>query len=271
MKNSNRNIINSIPKCLECIDDLKELKKFVDDYTFLVVGRDNIICKNYVFTLQTILMSSVLTLENIIECCSCFCLADANTLLRKYRDDLFFCLYIILYDYNVKNNIKINTAKMESDIELWCKNSLENLNIGEVLKTIGTSPNIIEASKKYHLQSSFDRISKTLNNYVHGNGYSFYNRNIYYYNENEIVDFLSVICKNATYITVTFVFLLILCSPLLVMSTDYIDYLDFGETPPEDSQYWVAPFVEKFIKNNIKMIDKNCYEYLKENTCMHFE
>ena len=49
------------------------------------------------------------------------------------------------------------------------------------------------------------------------------------------------------------------------MSTDYIDYLEVGQTPPEGSQYWVAPFVVNFLKNNVEMIDKNCYEYLKDN------
>ena len=52
------------------------------------------------------------------------------------------------------------------------------------------------------------------------------------------------------------------------MSTDYIDYLEFGLTPPDGSQYWVAPFVADYLKANIEMIDKNGYEYLKENTCM---
>ena len=52
------------------------------------------------------------------------------------------------------------------------------------------------------------------------------------------------------------------------MSTDYIDHLEFGQTPPEGSQYWVAPFVVEFLKSNIEMIDENCYEYLKENTYM---
>ena len=59
-----------------------------------------------------------------------------------------------------------------------------------------------------------------------------------------------------------------LCAPLYIMSTDYIDHLEFGLTPPDGSQYWVAPFVAEYIKSNIDLIDKSCYEYLKENTCM---
>ena len=35
-------------------------------------------------------------------------------------------------------------------------------------------------------------------------------------------------------------------------------------------QYWVAPFIEQFILENINLIDENCYKYLLENTYMQF-
>ncbi len=73
------------------------------------------------------------------------------------------------------------------------------------------------------------------------------------------------------FITVTFLFLLTICSPLAIMSTDYTDFLDMRETPPEGSQYWVAPFVTDFFKSNLDLIDKSCIEYLKENTFMDFD
>lgn len=81
---------------------------------------------------------------------------------------------------------------------------------------------------------------------------------------------LKNIVNNAKYITVVFIFLLTLCSPHLIMADDYIDYLDFGETPPKDSQYWVAPFVERFVKDNITLIDKSCFDYLKDYSAMQF-
>lgn len=268
MRNKNENIINNCKNTLILIEQLKSLESFLGDFNFLVFGRDNIVCKNYVFSLQTILISSQLTLGNIIECCKCFCLADAYTLLRKYRDDLFFCLYLVVYDSNVKLQKNAKTNKMETNIEQWCKNNLSNLNISEVLSTIGMSDNLKESVYKFGLQKSFDEIGKHLNNYTHGNGYSFYNINASSLDENNIENQFKNIIYIAKYITTTFLFLLVLCSPLYIMSTDYIDYLEFGQTPPKDSQYWVAPFIVEFFKNNIEMIDKNCYEYLKENTCM---
>lgn len=54
------------------------------------------------------------------------------------------------------------------------------------------------------------------------------------------------------------------------MSEDYIDCLELNLTPPKDSQYWVASFVERFVKENISLIDTNCLDYLRENTIMQF-
>lgn len=201
-------------------------------------------------------------------CCKCFCLADAYTLLRKYRDDLFFCLYLVTYDAHAKLGESKTTKKMETNIEYWCQDNLSNLNINEVLATIGTSKWLQEAVRKYDLQKSFGRIGEQLNNYVHGNGFSFYNTNAYSFDGKNIEEQLDAIVSMARYITTTFLFLLSLCSPHYIMSTDYIDHLEFGQTPPDGSQYWVAPFVVEYLKANIEMIDKDSYEYLKANTCM---
>lgn len=64
--------------------------------------------------------------------------------------------------------------------------------------------------------------------------------------------------------------ILAIAAPVFVMAFDYIDALDCGCTPPQDSMYWVAPFVEKFMKENISLIDSNCYQYLKDCSIMQF-
>lgn len=268
MRDTNKAIVHGCQNTSYLFEQFKVIESFWSDFSYLVLGRDNIICRNYVFSLQRIFNSSQATLGNIIECCKCFCLADAYILLRKYRDDLFFCLYLVTYDANAKLGELKHTKKMETNIEQWCQDNLSNLNINEVLTTIGTSKWLQEAVRKYDLQKSFGRVGRQLNNYVHGNGFSFYNTNANSFDEKNIEEQLNAIVSMARYITTTFLFLLSLCSPHYIMSTDYIDHLEFGQTPPDGSQYWVAPFVAEYLNANIEMIDKNGYEYLKENTCM---
>lgn len=131
------------------------------------------------------------------------------------------------------------------------------------------APQLKDIVIKYHLKGSFKTIGDTLNNYVHSNGCAYYNRKYSdYLFDGSLIDELKVLVNKARYMTVVFVVLLFLCSPISVMGEDYINYLDFNETPPENSQYWVAPFIEQFVKQNISLIDPNCLEYLRENTEM---
>ena len=53
-----------------------------------------------------------------------------------------------------------------------------------------------------------------------------------------------------------------------MMASDYIDYLDMGETPPENSQYWVAPFVQEIFDDIVKKNRPDLAEELIKSTCM---
>lgn len=271
MRIENKKYIENSNECCDVINGLTEIQEFLDHYSFLTYGRDNIFIKNYFFSLQSIIMSSELTIGSIIECCRASCIADANTLLRKYRDDLFFYLYIIVLIANKKIDVVKNTKEMEVNIEKWLQNGLNNLNINHVLKAIGRSPYVFEATEKYNLEKSFSAISKRLNNYVHGNGFKFYNKNFSAYEKGTLLSCLKEILIDAKYITVTFLFLLVLCAPSYITSMDYIDYLECGKTPPEGSQYWVDDFVKRFLQDNIQLIDESGFNYLKDNTFIDFE
>lgn len=110
-----------------------------------------------------------------------------------------------------------------------------------------------------------------LNNYVHSNGVAYYNRNIIAYMEDDFQKQMQTLLNDMCFITVTFMVLLTICSPLSIMSSNYIDCLEFNQTPPEGSQYLVAPFVSTFFKKNLDILDKGCINYLHEKTLMIFE
>lgn len=271
IKQINYEVVHEDIKIQQQIKEMKTIESFISDFGFLSDGRDYVLCDKWSFSLQSIITSVELTAGNIIQCCENGCLADGNALLRKYRDDLFFYLYIAIFDSNQKlGNVKKST-EMGENISRWVQNGLNNLYINDVLRAIGTSPQLKEAVAIYKLQKSFDVIGERLNDFLHGNGIAYYNRNIFTYKNDDCYIHIKRLANDMKYITVTFLFLLILCSPLSVMATDYIDYLDYGETPPKGSQYWIAPFVERFILGNINLIDVNCYRYLKESTNMEFD
>lgn len=268
----NSGFVEKDSECQKAINELKDIEEFLGDFGFLTFGRDFVFGVSgqnaILFSLNNIMTSLELTMGNMIACCKSGCIADANTLLRKYRDDLFFYLYISVYKSLDMNSPK--SKSMAAEIVKWLNDELRNLFIKDVLKEIAAAPQLTEAVSKYGLNESLKKMGNYLNNYVHSNGQAYYNRNVSTYGEGELVAGLRKLVDYARYMTVTFLLLLIFCSPLSVMSEDYIDCLELHTSPPENSQYWVAPFVERFIKENISLIDTNCLDYLRENTTMQF-
>ena len=267
----NQRIIVNDTECQKAIIEMRSVEQFIENFGLLSFGCDLFLCDIKAISLQMISTSFEFTVGSIIACCESGCIADAFSLLRKYRDDMFFYLYIVVYETYKKSGCETHTTeKMEKDIKRWINNDLEKLKISDVLTTIGQSPRVKDAVEKYKLQSHFDDLGKKLNDYVHSNGISFYNQNINAYQGEELHNQMNAVLKDLRFITVSFLFLLTLCLPLSIMSTDYIDYLDCGMMPPNGSQYWVAPFVTDFFKNNAILIDENCMNFLRDNSFMEF-
>ena len=252
---------------------LLEIRDFIHELGFLAFGRDIHFLRGIgPVTGNTILDSSARTMESIRHCCLNANFADAYTLLRKYRDDLFY--YIYLFAVADKSDFlqfveKNDLNKDEKNIWNWLHNQQKDLKIGDVLKCVASHPAAKKAVQDFKLKISFDDLAKKLNNYVHSNGRSFYNKSFdRIFHEGRVKEKCDEFIKASVYITMTFLLLLILISPLSIMSEDYTDYLDVGDVSPEDSQYWVAPFVSEFLGKYSYVLDEKCNEYLKEKTGM---
>ena len=268
IRDMNKEIITKEDWYEDIMGQLKEVEKFISDMGWLTFGRDYMLCGEKSFSLQNIIVSLELTAGSIATCVENAVFADAAILIRKYRDDLFFYLYISLYDRQQKQGMP-SAEKMARNISKWLNNGLKNFDFKkDVLKIIEEDATFSELFQEYDINGSLRRIGRQLNDFVHANKYNCYNHNINAYNADELKILAKNVVSNMLYLTVCFVVLLILVSPLSVMATDYIDALDCNMVPPENSEYWVAPFVEKFLSKNAKLIDDNCYGYLKNHTNM---
>lgn len=266
----NRNYISK-DKNVKCLmETLTEIRDFLDKFGFLTFGRDvSIIRVSGLINGNIVLDSATRTMESIRYCGMNGNFADAYTLLRKFRDDLFYYVYqlVVADKTDIIKSEKISAD--EKNILDWANNKQKDLHIGSVLKCIASHPYTKNTIKILGLKESFYKIADNLNNYVHSNGYSFYNEP---YSrlvaEKKVEEKCDELAETAIYIMITFLFLVILVRPLLIMSSDYIDYLDCGDTPPKDSQYWVAPFVLDFVDKYKNTLDKDFLNYLRENTSM---
>ena len=268
-RNDIKQFLNENNEYKALINEMMSLNRLISDYSFLSSGKDFISFNKCVFSPQKILLSVESTLSNIIMCCNFGCIADANTLFRKFRDDLFFYMYVLVYFERDMQKDKSKTAG--HSIACWLNNKLKYLKIEVVLDSVFDSNMLSDIAKKYNLKESFKKISERLNNYVHSNGYIYYNDNTALAEINKFLRQVEQLTNDLKYCLITFFVLLSICHPHLIASSDYFDFIEFGQAPPDGLQYFVAPFIEKFIKDNYTLIDKNCLEYLQDNCYMKFD
>lgn len=293
------------------IDETDEFKTFSEEIDYLIEffkrfselifynGRViSFFTDKNIFYLNTYLIdSSAQTLRSIKLCCSIGSFSDANTLIRKFRDDLIQYVYILtiinmrkpfieedLENLKIVNpvdfansfsNIRFNDnltddekavsawfANIVSDLTRPLKRKLEFENYMKILKE---NPNIAQILDKYNLQSYWEILRRRLNDYVHNNGVKFSAQNSIRKDDKNLEIHLKNINIRTSYISSFFIIVLLMVDSSLISSTDYIDHLDCNLEPPEESQYSIASFIQDFIDIKVNKVHPELKQYLIDN------
>ena len=252
--------------------DIEYFSEFVWQLSDLISWNGHIITfpiHDKLFLMQNEILDSVVNTINSIKYLLKFGhLSDVNVLIRKIRDDLFLFLYLI----EVCNRSTLgNTTTHELNAKNWMENKLSDLKIKKILYFLQENEVLKSVINKYNLRSKWEAIGKNLNNFVHGNGIIYYQLNFSFFDQNTIDKVLKDLGYKLNYIISVFIVLLILVKPMLIMSSDYVDALEVGLDPEPDSQYKVAPFVQKFIDEHIIKLHPELKSFLKNNVYMHIE
>ena len=293
------------------IEETDEFKTFSEDIDFLAdffSGLSGLVFFNgrtisffigsEQFILNTALIdSSSQTLKSIKLCCSIGSFSDANTLIRKLRDDLIQYIYVLniislrkpFLEESVGKiriddpeefansilNLKFNNVITDDEqaVKGWFKNSVSDLpkpikrklEFENYMNVLKQNDNIKHILIEYNLQEYWGNLRKRLNNYVHNNGLSFPTHNSISAYDKDLPIHLKNINIRTSYISSIFLVLLLMIESSLISSTDYIDHLDCDMQPPEDSQYFVASFVQDFIDKKVATIHPELKQYLKDN------
>ena len=274
---------------------------FFKDFSELIFFNGRIISfisNNNIYTLNTSLIESATqTLKSIKLCCSIGSFSDANTLIRKLRDDLIQFVYILsiintrkpfieetVEGVNLGNaedlantlsNLQFNNVLTEDEqaIEAWFTNSVSDLprpirkklEFENYMKVLKQNESINQILTDYNLREYWETLRKRLNDYVHNNGTSFSIQNhISSDNKNLEIHFKNINTRT-TYISSFFLVLLLMTESSLISSTDYIDHLDCDLEPPENSQYFIAGFIQTFIDKQVSKLHPELKQYLKDN------
>lgn len=257
----------------------------------------------YVISCET-MMSVLKTIETIDFCCTRNAYSDAYTLIRKYRDDLMQYLFVLnvvqnrhgitdkesdyfsLEPESMMEMIKLDIAilvsgdrKTEAELamEKWVYNELGNPeNVSDRKKFFDTSKYksyLTSNDEKIRyifdefLQDKWKKEDRKLNNYVHTNGIRYLTDNyVFQVCKNEKDNELIETIQNITDI---FLSLLALIDSFKFHSSDYLDALEMGSEPKEDSQYWVSPIIVEYINERF---DAKLLSYIQHNekNGMHF-
>ena len=127
----NRSVIKENSSFQELNTLLEETRNFMYEMSFLAYGRDNIVLhKVGVISGNQILDSVSRTAESIRYCCLNANFADAYSLLRKYRDNVFYYIYMLTVgdktDFMKYVELK-DLGKDESNIYDWIRNQQNSL------------------------------------------------------------------------------------------------------------------------------------------------
>jgi hypothetical protein len=282
-------------------EEIDYLINFFDDFSELIFSNGRIISfiadKEH-FTLNTVLIDSATqTLKSIKSCCSIGSFSDANTLIRKLRDDLIQYIYILnivnsrnpFFEEDLKGitidnseeftksflNLRINNTLNEDEqaVSAWFSNSVSDLQrpikkkleFENYMKVLKENENIHKILFDYNLQEYWDILRKKLNDYVHNNGNKFSAQNNIKSFDAGLETHLKNISIRTNYISSLFLSLLLMVDSTIIMSSDYIDHLDCELEPPEESQYFIARFVQDFIDNKVAKLHPELKQYLKDN------
>jgi len=207
------------------------------------------------------------TLESISLVLSSGRIGDAYALLRRYYDSAIINIYSNLY---LKENFSIENFVVKQ-IHDW-------LHGKQCLPDFRVMSNYIRASSKLkrindllYLSSTYKGIRERCNDFTH---YNFYSNVLFNDNQVFLKDRVAVLdrfSKDLESILILHLSYLFYLNEHYMMSSDYMDHLECGLTPPHDSQYLVAPFIQEMFDSVIKKSRMDIADEIKKSSAMKLE
>ena len=246
---------------------LDEIIDFYKSFSFSIFGFTTQGTKA-ICNIDSYVYSSVQgTLESIKNTLQNGRINDAYALLRKYYDSTIINVYSNLY---LNDNFSLENFVIEK-INNWLKGIYQLPNYCIMSQYIRESTKLKEINDLLYKDERYKEIRNRCNDHTH---YNFY-KNVLL-NDNEIylknrVSVLDIFSKDLEQIFILHVSYLFYLNDHYMMSSDYVDSLDCGLTPEKDSQYFVAPFVQKVFDAVIKKNRMDLAKAIKNKTSMKLD
>jgi len=226
-----------------------------------------------VYNIDTYVYSSMQgTLESIHDVLIKGRISDSYALLRKYYDSAIINIYTNLY---LDDHFSFDNFIVEQ-INNWIRGKEKIPSFEKMSKYIIESNKLTEITQIHYENgifkgSLFDKLRQRCNNHTH---YLYYQNllsndcSIHLPNRIKILNSFSNDIRAVFIMHLSYIFYF---KDIYMMSSDYRDYMECGLTPPEDSEYWVAPFIQNIFDKIIKPHQPQIAEIIKTKTAMQIE
>jgi hypothetical protein len=244
-------------------NQLKYYSDFYDSLSFSIMGFISMGTSG-IINMDTYAYSSIKgTIESIKDILKKGRINDAYALLRKFYDSTIINVYTNLY---LQDNFDIDNF-IVAQIDNWRKGSETIPEYRKISKYIKDSPKLSIINNLLLRDDRYKKIRDRCNDHTH---YNFYQN--YLLNDNEIYNpdrtkYLTVFAKDIEAIFIQHLAYIFYLNDHYMVSSDYMDCMELGIQPEEDSQYWVAPFIQETF-DIIKAKRYDIAEEIKKNTMM---
>jgi len=252
----------------------KNLDSIKDFYDFLSYSSFNFLPEGLPGTfpnIDTYIFSSIKgTIDSVCLLLNKAHINDAFAIVRKYFDEILLDIYFTVYRQEQKRkNPEIFLLTAER-VKKWIEENFKMPKYGDVIKYFERSESYKSLFCFFDFEKRYRRIRDILDDNMHMNSYQWMITN-----DNEIHNQYRTRYLNLldTCINDLFLFHFASClylNPQYCMASNYVDYLDLGQTPPEGSENWIANIAQETFNKIIKP-HKELALYLKENVYLDIE
>ena len=229
-------------------DDLKCMREFYDSlsyscYSFVASGTKGI--GNYASYVYSAIEG---TLDSITTLLTKGRINDAYTLIRKLFDDILLEIYM---DVTLKDKFSLDNYIVE-EVNEWIQGKHLIPKSEKILKYLKTSESTRDLYPLFGWDTYLKKNRELLDDSVHSNRYHLMllNCNKVYLDDRERhLKNCEIVLNQLFLLHLSFIFHL---NPHYLMASDYMDYLEMGETPPEGSETWIASFAQDAFDKVIK-------------------
>ncbi len=248
-------------------EDIQVYVDFYDSLSFSVMHWMSSGTRSIV-NINTYAYSSIKgTLESIFDILKKGRINDAYALLRKYFDSTIINTYCNLY---IEDHHSLENFIVEK-IDNWIRGTEKLPSYREMSKYIKESQTYCKINKLLARDDRYQQIRRKCNDHMH---YNFYHNLLI--NDNEIhrpnrIEYLDAFTFELKALFIQHFIYMFYLNGHYMMSSDHRDYLDLDITPPNDSQYWVSPPIQKVFDNLVKPSRMDLAIELMDTTTMHLK